>query len=135
MTTEIRELLELAAQAHGSIVWIDNGNADVGWWNNLSGGWWNPLTSGDDLINLMDKLSIDVRRDRMRKKRGLTNRGEIWHYDIGHAGQLIRGSTGVRHNSPRYGTIYVTVRERGSVGPRLPKPDRSEGLRFDGRRL
>lgn len=71
MTAEIRELLELAAQAAGiEGVWErDPTFVQERWrfnipYNNqglMTAISWNPLESGDDLIDLMDKRSIDPR--------------------------------------------------------------------------
>lgn len=68
MTTEIRELLELAAQSIGYS--IESWGQDFAWCYipglKLNGDGedlifkWDPLTSGYDLIHLMDKLSVDV---------------------------------------------------------------------------
>ena len=57
MTTEIRELLELAAQATGIAIHHQDEHGNI---HTQDGDIWNPLESGDDLIGLMDKLSIDV---------------------------------------------------------------------------
>jgi hypothetical protein len=57
MTTEIRELLELAAQAAEVSIHHQDGHGNI---HTQDGDTWNPRESGDDLIELVGKLSIDV---------------------------------------------------------------------------
>lgn len=61
MTAEIRELLELAAQAAGSQVtgWVDDKLHLIDSEGHPVFGW-NPRESGDDLIELVAGLGIDV---------------------------------------------------------------------------
>lgn len=62
MTAEIRELLELAAQAAGiDYVWDDATSRLIPLVDGYPQHHWNPRESGDDLIDLMDKRSIDPR--------------------------------------------------------------------------
>lgn len=53
-----RELLEMAAKAHGGLVYVDG----IGWIhedeNGDRGSWWMPLTDDGDALRLMVKLNI-----------------------------------------------------------------------------
>lgn len=57
MTAEIRELLELAAQAAEVSIHHQDEHGNI---HTLEGDTWNPLESGDDLIDLIDKREIRV---------------------------------------------------------------------------
>lgn len=58
MTDEIRELLELAAKAAGIPLKPDfKERFEYYMQDRLM---WNPLTSGEDLVDLMERLSIDA---------------------------------------------------------------------------
>lgn len=67
MTAEIRELLELAAQAAGIAIHHQDEHGNI---HTQEGDTWNPLESGDDLIDLMEKLSIDVEWNDIDMNRG-----------------------------------------------------------------
>lgn len=61
MTAEIRELLELAAQAAGiDYVWDDTTSRLIPLVDGYPQHHWNPRESGDDLIDLMDKRSMAI---------------------------------------------------------------------------
>lgn len=56
MTAELRELLELAAQAAG----VEVERIDCHLYIKGTTVCWNPLESGDDLIDLMEKRSMAI---------------------------------------------------------------------------
>lgn len=56
-----RELLELAAKAHGGLVYIEDCN---GWIHQDEAGnrgsWWDPITRDGDIFQLAARLEIDI---------------------------------------------------------------------------
>ena len=63
-----RELLELAAKAHGGLVYVDG----IGWIhedeNGGRGAWWTPLTDDGDALRLAVMLKIDVSHEEIGMK-------------------------------------------------------------------
>lgn len=76
-----RELLELAAKAHGNLLYVDGMNS----WIHVDqagnrGAWWNPLTDDGDALRLAVKLRLRVCTPTTDTDCALASNGDVTAY-------------------------------------------------------
>ena len=104
-----RELLELAAKAHGDLRYVPDG-VD-GWIHELPNGdrgaWWNPLTDDGDALRLAVKLGMHFEC------------GAEW--SICYAGSVCAKQFSERHGDDKYAaTRRAIVRAAAEIGRAMP---------------
>jgi len=106
-----KELLELAAKAHGGLVYVEG----MGWIHEDAtgnrGAWWNPLTDDSDALRLAVKLEIVPSK---HVDTVVPSRSATWR--VGHACSSLWEPAG---NDPYAATRRAIVRAAAAIGEAL----------------